>query len=85
MGPENSKEMLEKLEEHIKEYNLHHKDEGGCIMLKRYSAKHIEPLTDNEEPALPRKKKLKLQKRKIESLTVAICMPLMARIHQEIP
>ena len=78
--------MFEKLEEYIKEYNLRHRDEGGCIMLKRYSAEHIEPLTDDEEPALPREKKLKLQKRKIEeSLTVAICTPLMARIHQGIP
>ena len=40
--------MFEKLEEYIKEYNLRHKDEGGCIM-KRYSAEHIEPPTDDEE------------------------------------
>ena len=86
LGPENGKEMFEKLEEYIKEYNLRHKDEGGCIMLKRYSAEHIEPPTDDEEPVLPRKKKLKLQKqKKEESLTVAICTPLMARIHQGIP
>ena len=80
LGPENAKEMFE---EYIKEYNLRHKDEGGCIMLKRYSTEHIEPLTDDEEPALLRKKKLRLQKCKIEeSLTVA---PLMARNHQGIP
>ena len=86
LGPENGKEMFEKLEEYIKEYNLRHKDEGGCIMLKRYSVEHIEPPTDDEEPVLPRKKKLKLQKqKKEESLTVAICTPLMARIHQGIP
>ena len=86
LGPENGKEMFEKLEEYIKEYNLRHKDEGGCIMLKRYSAEHIEPPTDDKEPVLPRKKKLKLQKqKKEESLTVAICTPLMARIHQGIP
>ena len=89
MGSENGKALFERLDEYIKEYNLCHKEEGGCIMMKRYSAPHTESqaeISSDEEVIAPKRKKQKLQKHtKEKPLLVTICMPLMARVHQGIP
>ena len=77
-------EMLEKI---VQQYNSQHKDDGGQIVINRYCSECSEPEvelnSDQETP--PKKRKLACKKRKEASLRVAICTPLMARVHKSVP
>ena len=60
-------------------------ENGGCILVNRLGAVHEEASSD-DEAAAPPKKKLKHQVFKKEtSMSVVICTPLMARVHEHVP
>ena len=81
--------MFETLEAYVTDYNFKHKDDGGHIVVKMYCAAHgndSQELSSDEDTVAPKTKKLKIQTFKEEEpLAVAICTPLMARVHQRIP
>ena len=86
LGSENGEEMFKALDEFVAEYNIRHKDDGGHIFVQPYCAANdndVQELTSNDESDVPRRKKVKLQKEM--PLSVAICTPLMARVHQTVP
>ena len=88
LGPENGPKMFDMLDDYVKNYNLHNRENGGCILVSRYDAKpvHEEASSDDEEVAAPPKKKLKQQTFKKETpMSVVICTPLMARVHEYVP
>ncbi len=89
LGPENGKEMFDRLDKLVEEYNLKHHDDGGKITVTRFGVTQSDSEAESgsdEEKVLPRRKKLKLQKQRKESpLAVAICTPTMARVHQYVP
>ena len=85
LGPENGEDMFKALNEFVADYNIRHKEDGGHILVQPYCAKtgdDQEPSSENEADP-PKRKKAKLQKD--IPLSVAICTPLMARVHEAIP
>ena len=84
LGPENGCEMFKKLDEMIENYN---KSSGGKIVMQKYATEMYDEkakvsesdVNDENEP--PHKKRKSVP----SPLNVAICTPLMARVHENIP
>lgn len=85
LGPENGPKMFDMLDDYDKNYNLCNSESGGCILVNRLGTVHQEASSDDEAAAPPRKK-LKYQTFKKEiPMSVVICTPLMARVHEQVP
>ena len=81
LGPENRNEMFKKLDALIQDYNLQLSKVGRKTVLQKYSTdtsdSEVQTDDDQEPPCKKRKKKS-------SPLSVVICTPLMARVHQDI-
>ena len=84
MGSDNGKAMFDQLEAEISAYNVANSSTGGRAIMQVFkgtsdcSESEIE--SENDEPP---KKKCKKMKRE-QPMVVAVCTPLMCRIHQHI-
>ena len=84
LGPKNGCEMFKKLDEMIENYN---KSSGGKIVMQKYATEMYDEKAEvsesdvNDENEPPRKKRKSVP----SPLNVAICTPLMARVHENIP
>ena len=84
MGSDNGKAMFDQLEAEISAYNVANSSTGGRAVMQVFkgtsdcSESEIE--SENDEPP---KKKCKKMKRE-QPMVVAVCTPLMCRIHQHI-
>ena len=86
LGPENGIEMFDKLDALIHDYNLQHSKDGGKIVLQKYSdAYHSEVQSDDDQSGDDQEPPCKKRKKESSPLSIVICTPLMARVHQYIP
>ena len=80
-GEEDGKQMFERLQDEVDQYNEKHASMGGKALLQWYEADDDKD-TDIESECVPKKKKKKELSNK--PLILVLLTPLMARAHQEI-
>ena len=87
LGPENEPKMFDMLDDYVKNYNLHNSESGGCVLVNRYCVEpvHEEAPSDDEVATPPKKKQKRHTFKKETPMSVVICTPLMARVHEHVP
>ena len=85
MGSDNGKSMFNQLETEISTYNDANCSNGGKAIMQIFKgvSDSSESELESENDDLPKKKRKKKMKRE-QPLVVAVCTPLMSRIHQYI-
>ena len=82
LGYDNGKPMLDRLQAEIKTYNAAMGSKGGRVILQRFEGKvKLDEASDSDDQGSPKKKRAKCSEREVP-MVVAICTPLMSRIHQ---
>ncbi len=90
MGEENGPGMFTQLQAEVEIYNKQNESRGGKAKIQLYECPKkvvVESSSDDDDLTPPPQKKLKLNKKaqKAQPMVLAICTPLMARAHQNIP
>ena len=83
MGADNGKPLFDKLEMEILSYNEANSSNGGQAKLQIYQNDSIssdDTDTESEVDSKPQKKK----RRRLQPMIIAICTPLMCRVHQNV-
>ena len=82
LGAENGKALFDKLDAEIASYNAAHFSQGGQAKLQVFQCEASSTDSDSEaELTVPVSKK---RKRRSQPMIIAICTPLMSRVHQNI-
>ena len=84
LGCDNGKPMFDQLQAEIEAYNAAMGSKGGHVVLQRFEGKvESDETADSDDQGSPKKKRAKRKEREVP-MVVAICTPLMSRVHQYI-
>ena len=82
LGSDNGKPMFDQLQAEIDAYNAAMGSKGGNVILQRFvGTVDVDHTSDSDSEECPKKKRLKSNEREVP-MVVAICTPLMSRVHQ---
>ncbi len=92
LGSENGENLFEKLEQEVEKYNECYGDSGGSAKMQWYSVQDCDVVVgsdinaseNGEECGQPPPKKKKRCKEKVKPFILAVCTPLMARVHRNV-
>ena len=81
LGPDNGKKLFNKLEMEIQSYNEANLENGGQAKLQVYQNESV-PFYDSDSESEVLKKTPNKKKKRSQPMVIAICTPLMCRVHQ---
>ena len=84
LGSENGKNLFKRPEQEVEKFNECCDGTGGCAKMHWYSIEDSDDNTDKDNEELQLPKQRKRRKEKLKPFILAVCTPLMARIHRNV-